>query len=248
MDVAHAHPPVPSPCPTCPPLQVTDDDDASDDDAQGNAGLAWAINTLPQAAVSPFPSASPDAVAAAADAIAAESGLGDRRQRRLHSQPLGVGVRGVVSMTAPAFALRLDGRVLVPLSDGSLAIVGPERAPPPGVSDKVIIAVTSAVVLVVLLAVGLVTWFGCRHRMRRAAAGGVAATASGEGTVATSTGWHVLDGGEHHDAVLVAHEDGLHGDSHHYGEVMESGDESTAAGVYVTYAPPTAHSLNGGVL
>jgi outer membrane protein assembly factor BamB len=209
---------------------TSDDDSSSDDDQQGNEGVAWSVATLPHAAVTPSPS--PSAPAPSID-IPLHAARSVSRSRAASAVAAGTAARvrepSVVSMSAAAFAVRDDGRVLIPLSDGSLAVVGPQRAPPPAVPNKVIIAVTTSVALVLALATGLTLWFACRHRLRKNRempvwAGGPPDGAAADAGVAVEGDHHVYlasgggsgsGGGLSVDGVVYSHQEAPRGGSGH---------------------------------
>lgn len=79
---------------------------------------------------------------------------------------------GAANARSPAvnvagIAVRDDGRIIIPLQDGRVVVLGPQHPAPPAPTDTVVIIVISVVVAVCVAGIAVTVWCGCRHKWRR---------------------------------------------------------------------------------
>ena len=88
--------------------------------------------------------------------------------------PAAAAVAAVVAAAAPAlsagFAVRSDGSILLPLTDGTIVVVSPAQALKAATSTAVVNAVIAVLAVSVALATALTIYCACRKRMQRRAA------------------------------------------------------------------------------
>jgi hypothetical protein len=72
------------------------------------------------------------------------------------------------AIACSGFAIQDDGRILVPTLAGTLYVIAPAHAPPPGSSPSVLVLAITITVVVAVLAFACVMW--CAYRRRRSIA------------------------------------------------------------------------------
>lgn len=144
--------------------QTPSDDDSSDDDGVGNAGVVWAL-TLP-----------------APGANASESGgrleRGATSRRELKRMPRlraaaragggGTLAPGADFVSVVGIAVQDDGRIVIPTATGAVFFVAPAHEPPSGSSGIVLVLAVTVTVVTGVVAFTLVLW--CAYRRRRSIA------------------------------------------------------------------------------
>lgn len=78
----------------------------------------------------------------------------------------GAGNASGALVNVAGFAIRDDGRLLVPLMDGSLAVVGPQHAAPNTATQQTVIIVVTVVSVACAIAIGVTVWCACMKRRR----------------------------------------------------------------------------------